>query len=478
MSASLTTVRAEKLLIVDDDPAILSQLSLALSDEFEVYTSNAPKEALEIVEKEHPHLVTLDLALELQDPESGFSLLEACLERDPLMKIVLISGNDTQANARRAIDQGAFDFFGKPVDLEVLRFMLRRAASIGRLERQNEELLQSFGDEERLGQLLGQSPKMRSVFSLMEKVAPVDVSVLILGESGTGKELAAREIRRLSRRATKPFASISCASIPETLLEGELFGHEKGSFTGAHVSRPGKLELADGGTIFLDEIGEIPLLLQSKLLRFLQEHEVERIGGRSVIPLDVRVIAATNRDLEDEVRAGRFREDLFYRLSVVNVNLPPLRERDEDVLHLAQYFLKKFCGEFNRGKLSLSRAATLALQKYEWPGNVRELEHRIQRAVVLSSGKVIQKSDLQIPESKVRDSLSLRGVRERTERSTIIEAMQQSCGNISKAASKLEISRPTLHDLLRKYGIEAAQFKATQTARRHASQPAASKEVD
>ena len=477
MRVSEKATGVEKLLIVDDDPAILSQLSLALGDEFEVYTSDTPTKALVIVAKEHPNLITLDLALEMENPESGFSLLEACLERDPLTKIVLITGNDTQDNARRAIEQGAFDFFGKPIDLEALRFMLRRAASIARLERKNQLLLESFGDEDRLGRLLGRSVKIRSVFSMMEKVAPVDVSVLILGESGTGKELVAREIRRLSKRTTKPFVCISCAAIPETLLEGELFGHEKGSFTGAHTSRPGRLELADGGTVFLDEIGELPLALQSKLLRFLQEHEVERIGGRNVIELDVRVIAATNLDLEDEVRAGRFREDLFYRLSVVNLDLPPLRERDEDVLYLANYFLEKFSSEFNRGELSLSRSAGQALQAHTWPGNVRELEHHIQRAVVLSSGKVIQKSDLEIPDFKGRDTLSLRRVRDRTERSTIIEAMQQTCGNISKAAHELEVSRPTLHDLLRKHGIQAAHFKAARQPGRQASGQAPSGEV-
>jgi two-component system NtrC family response regulator len=374
------------------------------------------------------------------------------------MKIILITGNDSQENAARAVDQGAFDFFGKPVDIEALRILLRRALRVGRLERQNQKVLQRFSGEGRLGNLLGNSPKMHRVFEMVRKVAPTDVTVLILGESGTGKEVVAKELRRLSKRATKPFVSISCGAIPESLLEGELFGHEKGSFTGAHTSRPGKLEMAHSGTVFLDEVGELPPHLQVKLLRFLQEREVERIGGRSVNRIDVRVIAATNRDLAQEVKAGRFREDLYYRLSVVNITLPPLRQRQEDVPYLAQYFLERYSAEMGKDRLTISRKARQAMLHYHWPGNVRELEHHVQKAVVLSSGRLIRSVDLGLEEESP-PAASLRDVREQTDRRMIIQALRRTCGNISKAAQELEISRPSLHDLMRKHGIEAMRFR-------------------
>jgi two-component system NtrC family response regulator len=449
-----------KLLLVDDDASMLNQLGVALGDEYVVLKAEQPKKAWQLIENERPDLMTLDLALEANDPESGFSLLEKCLELDPLMKIILITGNDTQEHALRAVDQGAFDFFGKPVDLEALRHLLRRALRVGRLERQNRDLLQRYNGRGRLGHLLGHSRQMESVFEMVRKVAPTDVSVLILGDSGTGKELVARELRRLSRRAAKPFVSISCGAIPENLLESELFGHEKGSFTGAHVSRPGKLELADGGTVFLDEVGELPPPLQVKLLRFLQEREVERVGGRSVLRLDVRVIAATNRDLASEVKEGVFREDLYYRLSVVNIQLPPLHERHEDILYLAQYFLERFGAEMGKERLAFSRKAKHAMLHYEWPGNVRELEHHVQKAVVLCGGRLVRAADLGLAGAQLVEPQSLRRVRERTDRLMIEQALRRTCGNISKAAQELEISRPSLHDLLRKHGIDATAYRS------------------
>ncbi len=460
LSAAEGAERA-KLLLVDDDPSMLNQLGVALSDEYVVLTADQPKGAWQLIERERPDLITLDLSLEGNDPESGYSLLEKCLDLDPLMKIVLITGSDTQEHALRAVDQGAFDFFGKPVDLEALRHLLRRALRVGRLERQNHELLQSYNGRGRLGHLLGHSTQMETVFEMVRKVAPTDVSVLILGDSGTGKELVARELRRLSKRANKPFVSISCGAIPENLLESELFGHEKGSFTGAHVSRPGRLELADGGTVFLDEVGELPPPLQVKLLRFLQEREVERVGGRSVIRLDVRVIAATNRDLATEVKEGIFREDLYYRLSVVNIHLPPLRERQEDILYLAHYFLQRFGAEMGKERLAFSRNAKHAMMRYEWPGNVRELEHHVQKAVVLCSGRLVRASDLGLAGMHQLEPQSLRSVRERTDRLMVEQALRRTCGNISKAAQELEISRPSLHDLLRKHGIDATEYRST-----------------
>ncbi len=448
-----------RLLIVDDDPVMLNQIGLALGDEFEMFKANNPKSAWAIIESEHPDLVTLDLALENNDAESGFSLLEKCIEFDPLMKIVLITGNDTEENALRAVDQGALDFLGKPIDIDALRHLLRRARRIGQLERQNAEILKRFNGKGRLGQILGHSSAVEEVFHMVRKVAPTDVTVLILGESGTGKELVARELRRLSKRVAKPFISINCGAIPENLLESELFGHEKGSFTGAHMLRPGRLELAHTGTVFLDEVGELPPPLQVKLLRFLQEREIERVGGRSVIRIDARVIAATNRDLDSEVKAGRFREDLYYRLSVVNIQLPPLRKRQEDIPYLAQYFLERFSVEMGKEKLAFSRKAREAMLHYSWPGNVRELQHHVQKAVVMSTGRLIRSVDLGLEDQAVPSPQSLRNVREQTDREMIIQTLRRTCGNISKAAQELDISRPSLHDLMRKHGIDATSYR-------------------
>jgi two-component system, NtrC family, response regulator len=465
MSVSLQSFAPPaKLLIVDDDPVILSQLSLALSDEYSVFTAERPRQAWDVVVREHPDLVTLDLAIEHNDPESGFALLERCREFDPMMKVILITGNDGREHALRAVDHGAFDFFAKPVNLDELAVLLRRALHVGRLERENAaQEMPLKSSEHRLGNLLGRSAQMHEVFHLIRRVASADVAVLILGESGTGKELVARELRRLSRRAGRPFVSINCGAIPENLLESELFGHEKGSFTGAHVSRPGKLEVANSGIVFLDEIGELPIALQVKLLRFLQEHEIERVGGRHLIRLDVRVIAATNRDLSQEVKEGRFREDLYYRLSVVNINVPPLRERREDILYLAQFFLHRYCTELQRGNISFSRRARQALLRYDWPGNIRELEHHVQRAILLSNGRLVRAADLGLGTDDWLEPISLRKVREETDRQAIVEALRRNGGNISKAAQELQISRPSLHDLIRKHGVDTTTFKTTGT---------------
>lgn len=460
MSSAAAGTTESKLLIIDDDPVITSQLSLALGREYAVKTANGPAEGWTLIQSEHPDLVTLDLALEGNNPESGFGLLEKCLTFDPFMKVVLVTGNDDEAYALRAVECGAADFFGKPVDIGELRVLLKRVLAMGRRERQNAALLRTLGEERRLGSLVGQSPPMRNLFRNIEKVAPTDVAVLALGESGTGKELVAREIRRLSRRSGKPFVSINCGAIPENLLESELFGHEKGAFTGAHVARPGRLELADKGTVFLDEVGELPVSLQVKLLRFLQEKEIERVGGRSVINLDVRIIAATSRDLEHEVAQGRFRQDLFYRLSVVNLKIPPLRERFEDILFLAQYFLDRFSAELQRGHMAFSTGAKLALQHHAWPGNVRELEHRVQKAVVMSAGRIIEETDLELAEFKPHKTVSLREAREEADRSTITDALRSTGGNVSKSSELLGISRPSLHELMTKLGIHADDFRS------------------
>jgi two-component system NtrC family response regulator len=459
MTADPTTTRP-RLLIVDDDPSILRQLKWGLDEHFEVITASTVEEAVERVRSERPGIITLDLALsEGGQTDEGFALLDEFLALDRSLKIVLITGNDTRENALRAVDRGAFDFFSKPVDLEELKILLRRAAQLRALEEENARLQEHLRQSGGMGGIQGSSEEIQKVFQMIRRVASTDVTVLITGESGTGKELVAREVHRQSHRADRPFISIACGAIPEALLEAELFGHEKGSFTGAHVTREGKLEMANGGTVFLDEIGELPLNLQVKLLRFLQEKEVERIGGRKVIPLDVRILAATNRDLRKEVETGNFREDLFFRLSVVNVAMPPLRNRHDDVLFLARHFLNRFAQEYRRGPLHFSREALRVLQRYEWPGNIRELEHRVQRAVVMSTGRTVRPSDLDLAAAPAVSVAPLKTVREQAERQLLVESLKRNCGNITRSARELAISRPTYHDLLKKYRIHAGDYK-------------------
>lgn len=458
--------RRVKLLIVDDDPDIVTQLALAMRDEYEIVTALDAGAAWKTIGTFRPDIMTLDLALDGANQELGFSVLEQALLFDPFIKIILITGNDNELNARRAIEQGAADFLGKPVDPDELRVLLRRSAERARLERMNAIILEDIAESDRLGTLIGQSPEIRAVFRKIRKVAGVDVEVLILGESGTGKELVAREIRRLSSRAAKPFVTIDCTAIPANLLESELFGHEKGTFTDARETRQGRLAMADGGIVFLDEIGEMPPSLQVKLLRFLQEHEIERVGGREIIKLDVRVIAATSRNLEEEIRSGRFRQDLYYRLAVVDIKLPPLRERAEDIIVLAEFFLKQCANEFGHGRLSFTSKARLALQKQEWVGNVRELANRIRGAVALSSGSVLDADDLNLSETPSLRPFSLRDARQESERETICRALRLTEGNVSKAAEVLEIARPSLYEHLSKLGINPGDFKVRSSADR------------
>ncbi len=455
--------RGTRLLIVDDEPEIVAQLSIAMRKEYDVYTATSADAAWKSIQACRPDLMTLDLALDGVDSEQGFSVLEKALQFDPLLKIILITGNDNEDNALRAVQQGAADFLGKPVDLDDLRVLLRRHVERRRLERLNAELLHQLSDDNRLGTLIGQSASMRAVFRKIRKVAGVNVEVLILGESGTGKELVASEIRRLSSRATKPFVTIDCTAIPGNLLESELFGHVKGTFTDAYESRPGRLELGHGGIVFLDEIGELPASLQVKLLRFLQEHEVERVGGRETRKLDVRVIAATSRNLEDEIRTGSFRQDLYYRLAVIDIKLPPLREREDDIPFLAQFFLNRYAAEFDRPKLSFTTKAKLAMQRQEWVGNVRELENKIRGAVALSTGRLLDEGDLNLYSPAPVKPFSLRDARQESERETIRRALRLTGGNVSRAAEVLEIARPSLYEHLSKLGIDPQDFKFRPT---------------
>jgi two-component system NtrC family response regulator len=442
-----------RLLVVDDDEDLRSQMRWALSDEFDVGLAGTREEAIERAREHPPAVVTLDLGLPPHPGgvEEGFATLEALHSSHPDAKVVIITGREDRAHALRAIDQGAYDFFVKPIDVAELKIVLRRALRLHALERENRELRQqaSTGFEG----MLGTSQKVQEVFASIRKVATVDAPVLILGESGTGKELAARAVHRLSSRAEGPFVPINCGAIPETLLEAELFGHEKGSFTGAHAQRRGRIETSDGGTLFLDEIGELSPPLQVKLLRFLQDHKLERIGGRAAIEVNVRVITATNVDLRKAMADGRFREDLFYRIGVVTLALPPLRDRDDDALLLAEELVRRFGSESGRKLTGFSRDAVSAIRAHAWPGNVRELENRVRRAVVMAEGPRITAADLELSNATATRQ-GLRELRAGLERETIKAALKRNRGNISQTAVELGISRPTLYGLLGKFGIE------------------------
>jgi len=442
------------LLVVDDDADLRGQMRWALADEFEVSLAGDREEALARARDDQPAVVTLDLGLPPHPAgvEEGFATLEALRFADAAAKVVVITGREERAHALRAVDQGAYDFFVKPIDVEELKVVLRRALKLHALERENRELRQQTAST--FEGMLGTSPRIQEVFASIRKVATVDAPVLILGESGTGKELAAHAVHRLGPRASGPFVPINCGAIPEALLESELFGHEKGSFTGAHAQRRGRIETAHGGTLFLDEIGELPTALQVKLLRFLQDHKVERIGGRAAIAVDVRVITATNADLPKLLAEGRFREDLYYRIGVVTLQLPPLRDREDDVVLIAETFVRRYAAEAGRKLTGFTRDAIAAIRAHAWPGNVRELENRARRAAVMAEGPRISAADLELERGATSARQGLRELRAGLERDTIKAALKRNRGNISQTATELGISRPTLYGLLSKFGIE------------------------
>lgn len=446
-----------KLLIVDDDESIRSQVQWALSKDYEIFEAGDRSSALKIIYAERPYVVLLDLGLppRPREAEEGLQTLKEVLSFDPNTKVIIVTGNIERENALKAIDMGAFDFFTKPPVMEEVRVVVKRAFRMAELEIENLTLRHQV-QVEGLEGILGNSPAMESIFQIVRKVSTVDVPVLILGESGTGKELAARAIHRLSQRKNSPFLVINCSAIPETLLESELFGHEKGAFTGADTRRKGRIEYAEKGILFLDEIGEMSLSLQVKLLRFLQEHIVERVGGRESIPVDVRVIAATNKDLKKAVDSGHFREDLYFRLGVVTVSMPLLRERGDDIYLLARVFLYRYKTEFKRDVKGFSDEAISALGKYAWPGNVRELENRVKRAVIMAEGEMITSEDLDLVSgvSLERPSTSLREVRDRVEKELIHMALLKHGGVVVRAAEELDITRQTLADLIKKHGIQ------------------------
>jgi two-component system NtrC family response regulator len=402
--------------------------------------------------------VTLDLGLppDADGASEGLATLQQILEAAPDTKVIVVSGNDDRENAVRAVGLGAYDFYQKPIDSDILRLIVERAFHVHQLEEENRRLNAKQASSPLAG-LIAASPQMLKICRTVEKVAPTDVTTLLLGESGTGKELIARALHDLSPRAKGPFVAINCAAIPETLLESELFGYEKGAFTGATKQTRGKIEYADGGTLFLDEVGDLPMTLQVKLLRFLQERIIERLGGRQEIPVDVRVVCATHQDLPALVKEGNFREDLYYRISEITIRIPPLRERDGDALLLARTFLDKYGEEHHRNLRGFTPDAVSAIESYNWSGNVRELENKVKRAVIMAEGNRITAEELELgdvqPETAL--NLNLREVREAAERTAVQRAMSLFNGNISQAAEQLGVSRPTLYDLMNKYGLKS-----------------------
>jgi two-component system NtrC family response regulator len=444
-----------KLLIVDDDEDLRTQMRWALAQDYEVLLAEDRQSALHLTRKEKPSIITLDLGLPPAPAgvEEGFAALDEILNVPDQIKVIIITGRGEKEHAMRAVEKGAYDFFYKPIQLDELKVVLRRAFHVSQLEREQKALQQRLSGDT-FEDMLGTCAKMQDVFSVIRKISTTEAPVLIMGDSGTGKELVARAIHQRSARQSMPFIVINCGAIPENLLESELFGHEKGSFTGAHIQRKGRIEMAEGGTLFLDEIGELPLSLQVKLLRFLQEKVIERVGGREQIEVDARVIAATNRDLKEAMKDGIFREDLYFRLGVIMLSVPPLREREGDVILLAKAFLERFADE-NRKKIKgFTNHALDAIEQYAWPGNVRELENRIKRAVIMAEGKKITPADLEMEAPRQKyESMGLKEAREALEKELIMKALVRNNRNVSKAATELGLSRPTLYDLMEKYGI-------------------------
>jgi two-component system, NtrC family, response regulator len=445
-----------KLLIVEDDLGLQKQLKWSY-EEFDVVCAANREDAMTLLRSEEPDVVTLDLGLP-PDPDGvteGFRTLDEMLKLKPDTKIIVASGHGARESALRAISAGAWDFYQKPVDIDELNLIVKRAFHVRALELQNEKLQNTAAHGELLlGSIITGSPEMLKIARTIERVATTNVSVMLLGASGTGKELLARGLHDASNRSGKPFVAINCGAIPENLLESELFGHEKGAFTGAIKTTEGKIEIATGGTLFLDEVGDIPLPLQVKLLRFLQERVIERIGGRKTIPVDVRVVCATHRNLNHMIAEQTFRDDLYYRLAEITVNIPALTERTGDSVLLAKHFLNRFSKEMNPNVKGFASAALTAIDQWDWPGNVRELENRIKRAVIMADGKFITTDDLEFGDDDDELLLNLKTAREHADRKAIKRAISRTEGNISGAAKLLGISRPTLYDLLKQYEMQ------------------------
>lgn len=444
------------LLIVEDDPALQKQMRWSF-DRFETLTAGDRETTLAQVRRHQPPVVTMDLGLP-PDPDStseGFRLLEELLALAPDTKVIVLTGQNDRANALRAIELGAYDFFAKPFEPELLGLTIDRAFRLYDLQQENRRL-QAMRQPDAFANLITRDPEVLRVCRLVERVASTNATVLILGESGTGKELLARGLHQASPRRDQRFVAINCAAIPENLLESELFGYEKGAFTGAVKTTPGKIETANGGTLFLDEIGDLPMALQAKLLRFLQERVIERLGGRQEIPIDVRIVCATHRDLKDLIKNGSFREDLYYRLAEIVATIPPLRSRVGDAVLLANAFVQRFARELSRGSMSLTADAVRAIETHVWPGNVRELENCVKRAVIMAEGSQIGGKDMGLSAGSDDNLLGfdLRTVREEAEKRAIITVMARVNGNVVKAAEMLGVSRPTLYDLMHRFGLK------------------------
>jgi len=445
-----------KLLIVDDDEDIRTQMKWALAKDYGVVLAEDRSSALDAFTSGRPPVVILDLGLPPHPnaPDEGLATLAALLASDRLAKVIIVSGQGEKENTLKAVGAGAYDFLTKPVDMNDLKLLLRRAFHVAGLEREYAKLQQGLLADTFEG-MVGTSLAMQEVFAVIRKVATTSAPVLILGESGTGKEMAALAIHRRSQCKAGPFVAINCNAIPESLMESELFGHEKGAFTGANAQRKGLIESAAGGTLFLDEIGELPLPIQVKLLRFLQEKTFQRVGGRQEIQSDVRLVAATNADLKETIKSGGFREDLYFRLAVVVLKMPRLHDREDDVQMVARDFLKRFASQNGRGELSFAPDAVRALSRHRWPGNVRELQNRVQRAVIMAEGGRIAAIDLELTEGSDADSpgLYLKEAREQVERTLIDQSLRRHRGRISAVAQELGVSRPTLYELMQKLGI-------------------------
>jgi two-component system NtrC family response regulator len=444
----------EKLLIVDDDKGIQKQLKWSLSD-YDVVLAGDRESAIAAVRRHEPKVITLDLGLppDAANASEGLAALQEILTIAPHSKVIVITGNDDRTHALAAISAGAYDFYQKPIETDVINVIVSRAFSLAAIEEENQKMRAVAGSD--MG-IIGNSESIERLRMMVKRIAPTSITALLLGESGTGKEVVANAVHLASDRKKKPFIAINCASIPETLLESELFGFEKGAFTGAHRTTKGKIECAEGGTLFLDEIGDMPYSLQAKLLRFLQEKNIERLGGRQEISVDVRVVCATNQNLEQMVADKTFREDLFYRVSEITLNIPPLRDRDEDVIILAQYFLQYYAMEYKRNVKSFSEGALSAIKAHKWPGNIRELQNKVKSSVIMTTGTQVTAIDLGFFDHQDKSfelSLNLRVVREQAESIAIQKAYTLSNGNMSKAADLLGVTRPTLYSLIEKYGL-------------------------
>jgi putative PEP-CTERM system response regulator len=445
----------QKLLVIEDDPGLQKQLRWSL-DAYEVLLAGEREAALAQLRRHQPAVVTMDLGLP-PDPDGaaeGLATLQQILAIAPETKVIILSGNQERGNALKAIGLGAYDFHQKPLDADMLGLVIERAFYLHAIQRENRRMLQTQADSPLAG-IVSRDPGMLKLCRSIEKVAPSSASVMLLGDSGSGKEVLARGLHALGARHDKRFVAINCAAIPETLLESELFGHEKGAFTGAARQTLGKIELAQGGTFFLDEIGDMAPALQAKLLRFLQERVIERVGGRGEISVDVRIVCATHQNLKALAETGRFREDLFYRLSEIVLSIPPLRERAGDAALLAHHFRNKFCASEGRPPLHFAADALAAIEAHGWPGNVREMENCIKRAVIMSDGPLIAQGDLGLPEAPApEDALNLRQARDAAEYKVMVRALARVDGNILKAAELLGVSRPTLYDLMNHHGIK------------------------